>query len=267
MSLIVCSPSTQHFLEGEKFIVSNPPSKEILNLKGKYKNVIAIGGGAVIDTAKILSSTPIICYPTTAAGASATSHSVYWDGVNKMNFESFIPKNVYFEEKFIKSLPKESLLYTKYDAISHCLDVMWSKDYNKLDVNLVKKTLIDLTNPNITPLEVIKLGHKAGSFIQQVPTTILHSLSYPLTGKYGVSHGRALGFLIPPLCKITGFSSYISSLEKLNNFLDFDIEVIIFEAQKYSKFYNTNFKINFDILKQELNYEKNKLLNRKIPIC
>jgi|TARA_R110001632_G_scaffold226112_3_gene359515 alcohol dehydrogenase class IV len=255
MSLIVCSPSTQNFIKGKKFIIKGPPTKEILTLQGKYNNVIAVGGGAVVDTAKILSSTPIVCYPTTAAGASATSHSVYWDNNNKMNFESYIPKEVYFKLDFIKSLPQESLLYTKYDAISHCLDVMWSKDYYKLNNVLVEKTLKKLTNPNITPLEIIKLGHKAGSFIQQVPTTILHALSYPLTGKYKISHGKALGFLIPPLCRIFKQTVNINKLISLNNFLDVDIDFIINKAQTYSKFFNTNQIIDLNILKNELKNE------------
>tara|TARA_B110000858_G_scaffold166750_1_gene194239 strand:+ start:685 stop:1470 length:786 start_codon:yes stop_codon:yes gene_type:complete len=261
MSLVVCSPSTQNFIEGEKFIVNGPPTKEILSLQGKYNDVVAVGGGAVIDTAKMLSNTPIICYPTTAAGASATSHSVYWDGTNKMNFESFIPKEVKFESKFLKSLPKNILLHTRYDAISHCLDVIWSKDINKLNKIEVEDTLTKLINPKTTPIDIIKLGHKAGSFIQKVPTTILHALSYPLTGKYGISHGKALGFLIPPLCRIFNYESKINNLEKLNKFVDIDVEFIINKAQTYNKFFNTNKPIDLNILSEELNYEKNKLLN------
>ena len=258
MSLIVCSPSTQNFIKGEKFLVKGPPTKEILTLQGKYNNVIAVGGGAVIDTAKILSNNPIICYPTTAAGATATSHSVYWDGNNKLNFHSYIPKETKFEPKFIESLPKNTLQYTKYDAISHCLDVMWSKDFNKINKIEVEDTLKKLTNPNIKPIDIIKLGHKAGSFIQQVPTTILHALSYPITGKYGITHGKALGFLIPPLCRI--FKQNIN-IKKLNRFVDVDINFIISKAQTYNKFFNTSKSINLDILKKELNYEKNQLLN------
>tara|TARA_R110001592_G_scaffold98347_1_gene281047 strand:+ start:124 stop:906 length:783 start_codon:yes stop_codon:yes gene_type:complete len=260
MSLIVCSPSTQNLIPGEQYTVYSPPSKDILKLKGKYKGVIAVGGGAVVDTAKILSSTPITCYPTTAAGASATSHSVYWDGNNKLNYISFKPKNVYFNSEFIKTLPKTTLLHTKYDAISHCLDVMWSKDYSKLDQNKVELTLNKLLQPNIEPIDIIKLGHEAGTFIEKVPTTILHALSYPLTGMYNISHGKALGFLIPPVCRIMGFTS-CSSLEKLNDFVEFDAEVITHESQQYPKFFNTKNKIDINQLIQELNNEKNNLLN------
>lgn len=261
MSLIVCSPSTQHFLEGEKFIVNNPPTIDILKQKGKYKNVIAIGGGAVIDTAKILSSTPITCYPTTASGASATSHSVYWDGLNKKNSECMIPNKILFNKMFIESLPDTTLQYTRYDAISHCLDVMWSKNYNKLDSELVEHTLNQLIQPNIAPIDILKLGHIAGTFIQEVPTTILHALSYPITGRYDIAHGKALGFLIFPLCKIFNDMDKIIGLKKLNNFLDIDVNFIIIESKKYSKFYNTFKNIDVNILKEELINEKNQLLN------
>lgn len=261
MSLIVCSPSTQHLLSGKKFIVHKPPTDKILKQKGKYSNVIAIGGGAVIDTAKILCSNPITCYPTTASGASATSHSVYWHNSSKKNSECMIPGQVLFEEEFIKSLPSHILQYTRYDAISHCLDVMWSKDYGKLDSDQVKNTLERLIDPSTTPIEILQLGHVAGSFIQIVPTTILHALSYPITSKYGITHGQALGFLIFPLCRLFGFMDKINGLEKLNNFLDIDINFIIIESKKYSKFFNVSQDIDIKSLKKELVNEKNKLLN------
>ena len=241
--------------------MDGPPTKDILWREGEFDDVIAIGGGAVIDTAKILSKTRITCYPTTASGASATSHSVYWDGNNKKNCERFIPNNVIFEPNFIKSLPKHILQYTKYDAISHCLDVMWSKDYNKLNSIEVENTLQELVNPNTLPIDTLNLGHTAGSFIQSVPTTILHALSYPITAKYGVSHGHALGFLIFPLCRLFGCIDKVTGLEKLDTFLDIDINFIILESIRYSKFFNVFKEIDIDNLKEELIYEKNKLFN------
>ena len=146
------------------------------------------------------------------------------------------------------------LLHTKYDAISHCLDVIWSKDFNKLNKVEVENTLKKLSDPDIKPINIIKLGHKAGTFIEKVPTTILHALSYPMTGKYGITHGKALGFLIPILCRIF---EYELKIEKLNKFVDIDIDFIIDEAQTYSKFFNTNKSINLDILKKELKQELN----------
>lgn len=260
MPLIVCSESTKHYLKGEKCIVYNPPTTKTLELQGKYEDVIAIGGGAVIDTAKILSKNPITCYPTTAAGASATSHAVYWDksdskNPKKLNFKSHIPKKVKFESIYINSLPPHILLSTKYDAISHCLDVMWSKDFEKVNKKEVEETLKGLLNPEIRPTELIQLGHKAGSFIQIVPTTILHALSYPITGRYNISHGIALGFLIPPLCRIFNCSHLIKNLKILDKFVGIDINFTIEQAQTYSKFFNTKKNIDLMELKKELSKE------------
>ena len=59
-SLLVCSNSTKdlEIVEkcDEKRIVSSAPDISILDEMGTYDNVVAIGGGAVIDTAKILLS-------------------------------------------------------------------------------------------------------------------------------------------------------------------------------------------------------------------
>lgn len=41
-----------------RFLVSGYPTKEILKLKNTEENTIAIGGGSVIDTGKILSKNP-----------------------------------------------------------------------------------------------------------------------------------------------------------------------------------------------------------------
>ena len=93
-TLLVCSKSTREFLpEYDRVrIVSSAPTKDILSEVSEEDDVVAIGGGAVIDTAKIISKNPIHCYPTTAAGSSATSWSVYWDGSKKCSLKRMIPK-------------------------------------------------------------------------------------------------------------------------------------------------------------------------------
>ena len=77
-SLLVCSNSTKNFLNGfdRVRVVSSARDISILDEVGTEESVVAIGGGAVVDTAKILSKNPIDCYPTTDAGSSAPSWSV-----------------------------------------------------------------------------------------------------------------------------------------------------------------------------------------------
>ena len=50
--------------------------------------------------------------------------------------------------------------------------------------------------------DLIKAGHIAGNAIEITGTNLLHSLSYPLTGHYGVSHGMALGYFLPKISKV-----------------------------------------------------------------
>ena len=91
--LLVCSESTKDFLSDfdEVRVVKGAPNVSILSEVGSYEKVTAIGGGAVVDTAKILSSKPIVCYPTTASGATETSWSVYWDGTDKKSLKRHMP--------------------------------------------------------------------------------------------------------------------------------------------------------------------------------
>lgn len=239
----VCSKSTKKYIKGENYyLVTAPPTKDILKKAQKFSNVIAIGGGAVIDTAKILSKTPITCYPTTASGASDTSHSVYWDGSNKKNFNSFLPKQVFLKKEYVETLPSQLVLETKSDLIAHCLDVIWSKDKTE-DSEFFAKKGLSIISKNPTNLALIKAGRFGGKAIEITPTTILHSLSYPLTGIYNISHGLALSYLIPKVSSLMNFDPPNISYTKNLSGIDWDI--VVRKAMQYPKFHNTNKKLSF----------------------
>ena len=55
-TLLVCSESTKKFINGfdKVRVVKGAPDATILDEVGAYEKVTALGGGAVIDTAKIL---------------------------------------------------------------------------------------------------------------------------------------------------------------------------------------------------------------------
>ena len=74
--LLICSKSTEkYFSNSNKMIFTGVIDKEKLKLISSHKDIIVCGGGACIDFAKIVSSSSITCYPTTAAGSCKTSHS------------------------------------------------------------------------------------------------------------------------------------------------------------------------------------------------
>ena len=123
-TLLVCSKSTKNFMNGfdEVRVVKEAPDINILDEVGAYEKVTAIGGGAVIDTAKILSKNPIVSYPTTAAGSTETSWSVYWDGNKKCSIKRHKPREVIINSDFLE-LPYDVKAQTTFDVVSHCLDL------------------------------------------------------------------------------------------------------------------------------------------------
>ena len=250
--LLVCSKSTRKFLPGydRVRIVTSAPTKDILDEVGTEDDVVAIGGGAVIDTAKILSKNPIRCYPTTASGSSSTSWSVYWDGDKKCSLKRMLPKDVILNGLFVEKLPDDVVMSTTCDLVSHCLDSMCSINATEQSIEYCQDALRILRDEK-TNFGLIKAGDIAGKAIEIAGTNLLHSLSYPLTGEYNISHGIALGYLLPRFSKFMGFNvddiigDYRISLE-------FDKKFVIKEAFKYEKIYEFNKDISEEILYEKL---------------
>ncbi len=250
--LLVCSKSTRKFLPGydRVRVVTSAPTKDILKEVGTEENVVAIGGGAVIDTAKILSKNPIVCYPTTAAGSSSTSWSVYWDGTKKCSLKRMLPKDVILNGFFIEKLSDEVVMSTTCDVVSHCLDSMSSCKATDESIGYCKEALNIVRNKKDN-FDLIKAGDIAGKAIEIAGTNLLHSLSYPLTGHYNISHGMALGYLLPRLSKFMGYD-VDDIIGEYNIELDIDIDFVIEEALKYEKIHEVNVYISKKILKEVL---------------
>lgn len=142
--------------------------------KGLSKKVIlAIGGGSILDKAKIYAKRNkkiLIAIPTTGAGASETSHAVVW-GKTKQNIKTDKPISIPppFRIKLAPQVRRES----RFDILGHIVDYL------------------NVCSDN----ELIELGMYAGKLIEKHPTNLTHPASYPLTLK-GMSHGEAVGAVL-----------------------------------------------------------------------
>ena len=125
----VVSPSTIQFIDPYTpcIVIRGKLTTDILKYQNQYDEVIAIGGGAVMDAAKILSKNKLICYPTTASGSPTSSHSVVWDGINKTSVSGSIADVVEVKEEYCKGLKGEALLNTRIDLWAHAIDTLYSK--------------------------------------------------------------------------------------------------------------------------------------------
>jgi len=144
-----------------------------VNKKNLDKLVIAIGGGAIIDKAKIYAQKNkkhCIAIPTTGAGATETTHAVVW-GKKKTNVKTDKPLTVI--PPFKIKLSKKDRRNTCYDMIGHLVDYL------------------NVCSDN----ELVEVGIYLGKLIEQHPTNLTHPASYPLTLK-GMPHGEAVGMVL-----------------------------------------------------------------------
>ena len=136
------------------------------------KIVFAIGGGSIIDEAKIFAKrNKMVCIamPTTGAGASETTHAVRWGKTKKINIKTDKPIGI--APPFNIKLNRETRRDTSFDILGHILDYI----------------LVCSDN------ELIELGIYAGKLIEKHPTNFTHPLSYGLTLKHKIPHGKAVG--------------------------------------------------------------------------
>ena len=147
------------------------------NRKNLNKLVLVIGGGTLIDKAKIYSKKHkkiLIAIPTTASGASETSHAVKW-GKEKINIKTEIPIGI--SPPFRVNLSDKTRAITTLDCLGQLVDYL-----------------------NVcTDNELIEVGRYVGTLIEKRPTNLTHPMSYPLTLKYGVPHGFAVGLALKGL--------------------------------------------------------------------
>ena len=71
-----------------------------------------------------------------------------------------------------------------------------------------------------------------------------------MTGLYGVSHGRALGYFLPKISKLMGVD--VSDITKEVMFFAVDIDLVIDEALKYDKIHECDIFIDRKTLQEVL---------------
>lgn len=262
MPLIIFSNSTKRHAEEMAKEYNNCYLQNVTDIVNPtigetcYKTVIGIGGGKVIDYAKIYAiPNRAIAIPTTAAGAASTSHAVYWDKTKNRKIDIPTKKPIILiREKFINMSDKLAEI-TSYDALGHALDSYWSKKATikskELALKAYKKIKNQIANGYPEKVELVKAGNIAGQAIELTGTNMTHAISYPLTAIYGIPHGLAVGWAIKPSTKYQQCGlkppEIEMELEGINENNTF-IETIAKEAMTYKKIHDANKDITLEEL-------------------
>lgn len=243
-------------------IKPNPTIEDVENglklyLDNNCQTIIAIGGGSVIDAAKIIgarASNPkisvnkmkglfkirkklplLIAVPTTAGtGSETTLAAVIVDKENdhKYHIDSpkLIPSYAVLDPNFLLTLPGKLTSTTGMDALTHAVEAYIghsntrkTKKYALSAIKLIFENLKNsYDNPsNINYRENMQLAsYQAGVAFTRAYVGNVHSIAHALGGKYNVAHGYANAIILPIVLKEYGKTIY-SKMAKIYDYVGF----------------------------------------------
>ena len=252
---------------------SNPKFDDVkkgLNLfrKDSYDCIVAIGGGSVIDMAKLIAfysergiekfdtylpvtqriKYPIIAIPTTAGSGSEETHFavVYNKGIKySVAHPSLKPTHKILVPELAFNCPNEQKLTSALDAFCQAIESYWSRYANEKSkkYSLIALTLLieNLENGLVKNdfnafKKIVEASNYAGKAINISKTTACHALSYYFTSKFNVPHGKAVALIMPFIFQYHYINMPDSTIMKrLIQHLDFKSNDYIGEFKKFFK--------------------------------
>ncbi len=202
-------------------------------IKNKCDIVVGIGGGSAMDVAKAIAvlttnkggavdylglnkvpkhGLPKIMIPTTAGTGSEVTFTAVFVRKNLkkkegMNSPYLYPELALLDPELTLSLPPAPTAQTGLDALCHAIESYTSVNASPVSemfsleaIALISENLRACVHDgqNIVARERMLLGSLyAGIGLANAGVTAVHSLSYPLGGKYGVGHGLANTMMLP----------------------------------------------------------------------
>jgi alcohol dehydrogenase class IV len=160
---------------------------------------------------------PIYACPTTAGtGSEVTQWATVWDGEGtaKYSIEAphLCPKRAYIVPEYTISMPRRLTLSTGLDAFCQAIEAYWAKASNPMVKEISKAALrllvqylpLALSEPSeLYFREKVCLGSLfSGLAFSNTRTTACHSISYPLTMRFGIEHGLACALTLSEVMKI-----------------------------------------------------------------
>jgi alcohol dehydrogenase class IV len=205
----------------------------LTNAPQTFDAVLGIGGGSVLDVAKLLAALhgqpasvrsyfglhllpprriPLICLPTTAgAGSEVSPNAILYDEEARLKkaviSQWLVPDAAFVDPQLTVTLPPAVTAATGIDALSHCLEAYANRAAHP-SVDLYALEGIRLLSANLEAAvrngadlaarSACALGSLYGGLcLGPVNTAAVHALSYPLGSEFRLAHGLANALLLP----------------------------------------------------------------------
>lgn len=237
-------------IDGEPSVKNTDDALQIY-IENGCDAVVGIGGGAVLDTAKVVAlrannkdsvlddickleckanrCVPLFLAPTTAGtGSEVTFFAVVTqENENKKHpfvSNKFLPDTIILDPELTLSVPSKSTAYTGIDALSHAVesyislfssafeeDVKYAPDVCKDVFGHLKNACINLSNINSRTV-LQQAAFNAGMSFRRTSTGYIHAIAHRFGELYHIPHGYAIA-----VCFASVLRAYLPfSAEKLS---------------------------------------------------
>lgn len=198
--------------------------------------VVAVGGGSAMDAAKLLAlgcsvswdgrslalpggarTCHLAVVPTTAGTGSEVTPYASFESPEHRKFSfsdpRLVPDEVIHDPLLLLGQPPSLAADAAADALSQAIESLWSKRAtaeSRARASLALGALLYHAPGSLrTEDPEVKAAMQqaallSGAAIAVSQTTAVHAVSYPLTARFGISHGRALAVLLPHFLELNG---------------------------------------------------------------
>ncbi|MEM9481994.1 MAG: iron-containing alcohol dehydrogenase [Verrucomicrobiota bacterium] len=210
--------------------------------------IVGLGGGSSLDTAKgcnfILTNgghmrdywgvgkaekpmLPFIAVPTTAGtGSECQSFALIADSETHMKMacgdKKAAAKAAILDPELTLTQPRSVTVHTGMDAITHAVETAVTKKrtetsfaYSKLAFSLLNEgfeSVLQSPDELVGRAQMLLGAAYAGTAIENSMLGAAHSCANPLTAKFGIVHGEAVGVMMPQVVRFNAEDEEVASI-------------------------------------------------------
>ncbi len=192
---------------------------------GKGINFVLTNGGTMADYWGVGKATkamlPMIAVPTTAGtGSEAQSFALICDPKTHRKMacgdEKAMCRAAILDPDLTRTQPPRVAAASAMDAVSHAVETAGTNRRNEVSLALTREAWIRLDRSLERALrdpgdadaraDVLLGAHLAGAAIEKSMLGAAHACANPLTRRYGIAHGVAVGIMLGPVVRFNGRS-------------------------------------------------------------